>query len=607
MANEKFCGSCGAKMNADAGFCPVCGAKQAVVEAVAAAAPVVEAKAEETVNAVNEAIGEGGVTQAGMDPEKIKKYLPLAGVGAAVLALIIAIVAIIINLTKWTKIDPEELCRVTFEGLEGQAVPVVSFAYDEYTTFYLDEYADYDGIEPEEKAEIAYGLSMSDIEKVVKAEGATMADLNKYLKEEYKDLKTSEFLSIDEDDLVDAFEKAKDEDEALEMKEALLDCITFEVDFDEEKDKLKNGDKVKVTVDYDKDDLKDYNIKLTKESFEVKVSGLMKGEEIDIFEGLEVTFEGIDGDGDAVISTNNCSDFIKNNFGFYFETSSYNLSNGGTVTVKGYYDGSDYDRDYKGVVDEEKKVCYLFESDMAKDFTVSGLTELQEVEVFDYIDVTYEGIAPDLDINISWKDDTPDYIKDNVSVSTDTWGMEIVDGTTFVASAYAYGSFADNGYKLKTTEKTYTINFADLERYATLEDVTIDTYKDILDAQAQAKADEYVNKYTWDFDNLGEVKSIKSVTLKTTTYNVNKDQGDWWDDINRFAKIYEVQCTHEQDDSEVDGTFYVVAYLRNVTVTEGKLAEFTAEDVKYEVTDVYDNVVTDFLTENDTYIINEIK
>ena len=55
--------------------------------------------------------------------------------------------------------------------------------------------------------------------------------------------------------------------------------------------------------------------------------------------------------------------------------------------------------------------------------------------------------------------------------------------------------------------------------------------------QAQAKADEYVNKYTWDFDNLGEVKSIKSVTLKTTTYNVNKDQGDWWDDINRIKLI----------------------------------------------------------------------
>ncbi len=607
MANEKFCGSCGAKMNADAGFCPVCGAKQAVVEAVAAAAPVVEAKAEETVNAVSEAVGEGGATEAGLDPEKIKKYLPFVGIGAVVVALIVAIILIIVNLTKWTKINPEELCRVTFEGLEGQGVPVASFAYDEYTTFYLDEYADYNGIKPEEKAEIALGLSMSDIEKEVKKEGATMEDLNKYIKKEYKDLKTSDYLSIDEDDLVDAFEKAKDEDEALEMKEALLDCITFEVDFDEKKDKLKNGDKIKVTVDYDEDDLKEYDIKLTKDSFEVEVKGLMKGEEIDIFEGVAVTFEGIDGDGDAEISTDNCSDFIKNNFGFYFKSDSYNLSNGDTVTVEGYYNGYDYNDKYKGVVDEEKNVCYLFELNTVISTTVSGLTELQEVEVFDYIDVTYDGIAPDLDINISWKEDTPDYIKDYVSVTKDTWNLEIVDGATFVATAYAYGGFADNGYKLKTTEKTYTINFAELERYATLEDVTVDTYKELLDAQAKAKADEYVNKYTWDFDNLGEVKSIKSVTLKTTTYNVNKDQGDWWDDINRFAKIYEVQCTHEQDGSEVDGTFYVVAYVRELTVAEGKLSEFTAEDVKYEVTDVYDNVVTDFLTENDTYTINELK
>lgn len=603
MANEKFCGSCGAKMNADAGFCPVCGAKQAVVEAAAAAAPVVEAQAEEIVNAV----GEGGATEAGFDTEKLKKYAPFLGIGAAVIALIIAIIIIVVNLTKWTKVNPEDICRVTFEGLEGNAVPTVSFAFDEYTTFYIDEYLHFEEGEEGKIISAVSDLSMSDVKKAILADGATEEMLKEYIKEEYKDLKTSDYLSIDEDDLLDAFKKAKDEDEALEMKEALLDCITFEIDFDAEKDKLKNGDKVKITVDYDEDDLKDYDIKLTKESFEVEVKGLMKGEEVDIYEGVEVSFEGIDGNGDAEISTENCSDFIKDNFGFYISSNSYNLSNGEEVTVVGYYNGDEYDYEKMGFVDEENNVCYLFESNQEKNYTVAGLTELQEVEVFDYVDVTYEGIAPDLDINISWKEDTPDYIKDYVSVSTDTWGMEIFDGATFVASAYAYGGFADNGYKLKTTEKTYTINYADLERYATLEDVTIDTYKDILDAQAQAKADEYVNKYTWDFDELGEVKSIKSVTLKTTTYNVNKDQGDWWDDINRFAKIYEVQCTHEQDDNEVDGTFYVVAYLRNVTVAEGKLAEFTAEDVKYEVTDVYDDIVTDFLTENDTYIINEIK
>ncbi|MBE6837351.1 MAG: zinc ribbon domain-containing protein [Ruminococcus sp.] len=605
MANEKFCGSCGTKMSADAGFCPNCGAKQEVAEAVAASAPIVENTATE---APVETPADGGVTAPGLNPEQIKKYLPFAGIGLAVLAVIIIIVAVISSVTKWTKIDPEELCRVTFEGLDGKGVPVVSFAFDEYTTFYLDEYVLYDGIKESEIIEEALDLSMDDIEEIVEeeGEGMSMKEFDKLLKKEYKGLKTSKYLSLDEDDVAKAFEKAKDEDEALEMKEALLDCISFEIDFDEKKDKLKNGDKIKVTVDYDEKDLKEYNIKLTKDSFEVKVKGLMESEELDIFKDLTVEFEGRDGSGDASISEENCSDFVKNNFNFYISSSSYNLENGDEITVEAYFTGWDYDSDNKGCKDEESNKFYVFEESQKKTYKVEGLTPLEEVDVFEYIDVVYNGIAPDVYISLQWKEETPDYVRNGVYVDADTWNLDIVEGATFVATAEASYSFADNGYKLKETEHTYTIDFSNTEKYASASDVTKDSYKDILDTAAKEKAESYIDSYTWDFDEIEEVKSITSVTRKLTYFNMNKDQTDYWDELNLFVAVYEVKCTHDVDGTIKNGTFYVVAYLEEVTVKNGTLKEFTKDDVEFDVTDIYDEVTEDYLTENDVYTVNAL-
>lgn len=605
MANEKFCGTCGTKMSAEAGFCPGCGAKQVVaqaaeaVEAVAASAPVVEAAVEAPVE------NNGGVTEAGFDGTNIKKFLPFVGIGAAVIAVIVIAVVVITSLTKWTKIDPSELCRVTFEGLDGEGVPVVSFAYDEETTFYIDNYLDYLNYADEEAQEELIKevgkLSTKDIKEIYENEGLDKKEFEEWLKEEYKGLKTSKYLALDEGDLTDAFEKAKDEDEALEMKEALLDCITFEIDFDEEKDKLKNGDKVKVEVDFDEEDLAEYDIKLTKTSFEVEVKGLMEGVEFDPTADVKVTFEGFDGNGQATIDTSACDEFVNDNFYFWL-SDTYNLTNGNVITIYYSYDGDydNYDYDYNGYVDEEANTVKLFETSGSKEITVSGLTALTEVNPFDYIDVVYSGTPDYPSISVQWKEDAPEYITDNAYISADTYWLDYVEGETFNVEINSYSSLEDAGYKFTETIKTYDVDMTKVPRFATAADVNADTYQVEMNEAISAYFDDIVdnNDYVW---GAGYVESVSEISYRRTYFKEETDGG------NMLSKLFVVKGTAKNygDDEPVEFSIYVLLTAYDVSmVSEGQLSAYDTYWTYYSSSESLDDL-TDYTETNENGVVTK--
>lgn len=610
MANEKFCGSCGAKMSADAGFCPVCGAKQsapAPAETVQASAPVtpIQTKMPATVQPVNN----GGVTEPAVSPDTIKKMLPFIGIGAAVIVVIIVAAVIIVNATKWTKIDPAELCRLDCKGADGSGTASAAFAFDKETTFYIDEFLSWFD-DDEDVLKAVSKASDKDIkdalEEYAKSRDMSDKDFEKYMNERYKDLKTSKYLSNDEDELAKAFKKAKDEDEAEEMKSAILDSVEFKISGKKKTD-LKNGDKVKVKVDFDEDDLEEYNIKLTSDEFTLTVSGLAKTAELDPFKDVKVTYEGISGKGYANLDTESVSDDIKEKFYFQFNEYYSELSNGDTVEVKASYSGYQYDDEVGGIYDEEKNVYYLIEEETVKSFTVEGLKELETVEVFDYIELVYEGVAPDVSVSLEWKEDTPDYIKDNTYVSANTWNMEVYDGATFTAEASAYYSFEEAGYKLATEEKTFTISLENVERYITAEDVTFDMYADIFKEKAEGIASSYVGSEHWDLSELGKIESIVSVTHSQSFVKINNDQFDWWDPINKYNHIYEVKCKHSKSGVEADGVFYIVTWVNNITVADGKMTEFTVEDVNTKTYDTKEEVIKGAGTTDDSYVCTEVK
>ena len=125
---------------------------------------------------------------------------------------------------------------------------------------------------------------------------------------------------------------------------------------------LSNGDKVTMTVIWDKKVAKKYKQNFTVSKKEVEVSGLEPLKEIDLFAEVYVDYKGVAPEASAMVRNASSDAFLK---GVYYSIdNSYNLSNGDTVTVTA---------SNITPADAEKK-GYLI-SETKKTYTVSGIDE----------------------------------------------------------------------------------------------------------------------------------------------------------------------------------------------------------------------------------------
>ena len=183
--------------------------------------------------------------------------------------------------------------------------------------------------------------------------------------------------------------------EILAMLE-LLAKIDYTLD---KTDHLSNGDIITVTVTYPDALEEALNAKITPESgdsWTVEVKDLPELYTFDLFGNIEVSFFGFDGYGQCDVQVNG-----GDNVG-YVLSKEENLSNGDvvTITLTGP-NGSDL-IDY--CINQE----FLPEVE-SKEFTVSGLEEIPQIDLFEDLDVTVEGRAPFLDLAICGKYDNIEY------------------------------------------------------------------------------------------------------------------------------------------------------------------------------------------------------
>lgn len=101
------------------------------------------------------------------------------------------------------------------------------------------------------------------------------------------------------------------------------------------KDNLSNGDIVTVTVKVDNESVEDYDIEFTGVEKKFTVAGLKEVEEIDLFEGVEVKFEGFAPYVKATLSTQNANNVVSVN---YTIDKNQNLTVGDTVVVTAEFD-----------------------------------------------------------------------------------------------------------------------------------------------------------------------------------------------------------------------------------------------------------------------------
>ena len=136
------------------------------------------------------------------------------------------------------------------------------------------------------------------------------------------------------DDLYDRIIEECMPKDATDMEQLQYEVLLYDVSYDAEpKDNLSNGDKVNIKVKCDEKALENLNIRFTDTEFTYTVSGLEEPVELNVWDNVVVTYEGISPNGTAKIEYQGDNDFIRNNVRYSVDKN-YGLSNGDEITAE---------------------------------------------------------------------------------------------------------------------------------------------------------------------------------------------------------------------------------------------------------------------------------
>lgn len=331
--------------------------------------------------------------QSGKNFKLTKKMIyAIAGGGVALVALIIFIIVMALQPKK---INLEDYVKISYDGYDGYATADV----------YLDETSLYKDILEANGESMSYS-SWSDIASGIK--------------------------------------------NASEIEKAVRK-IKLKVKADD--GNISNGDTIKVTLSYDNDAAKECKVKFKGEEVKKKVSGLDEVEEIDPFEGLEVSFEGTSPNGNVSYEYNGESDYLSY---YSYTAEKYDgLRNGDTVTIS--------------IKDEDEYTLqngYVFKP-KEKEYKVEGLDEYAE---------SYSALTEDF-VN-TLKQDSEDII---YSYTSNSYNAEttmsdlsyagyiflaIKDGNSYSDANDLYliykGTVTNSQGKFDTTDVYYPVKFANI-------------------------------------------------------------------------------------------------------------------------------------------------
>lgn len=381
----------------------------------------------------------------------------------------------------------------------------------------------------------------------------TRLDASKIYRVEYEGVngKGKAYITVDQnnEEVLAIYDQALRE---LDLKKSYaISSISYMADPYEN---LSNGDKIKVTVDYNEEEFNKYKIKLTNTTFEIQVEGLKDASDYDLFKDVKVNFEGVSGFGSASIDTSGCDTFASIYVSYDFDKYPVDLKNGDIVTVVASVDEEDlYDNGYTTDVFEKK-------------YTVEGLQEPQRYDVFKDIKLVYEGISPYLTVSVDISA-CEEPIKDNVYFYiTDNANKKNGD-TVIVEAQFDKDYLRSLGYEITETKKTFTIeNQGEMLNEVDASAVTqMDTkLASIINNWMKENGEEYL--FDIDIKEVyGEDYTLKEAKTEVTNrYFGTKADGDPY---NNYAVIatctYTIQGKNKTDTKTYK--YYIFCTLDNVS------------------------------------------
>ena len=221
------------------------------------------------------------------------------------------------------------------------------------------------------------------------------------------------------------------------------------------------------------------------------------------------------------------------------------LSNGDVITLKW---------DCEDAMAEENFNSKLVYSDIT--YTVDNLEEVGKFNPFDYVEVSFSGIAPNGEVSITPNYDQPEMQYISFKADNES-GLNVGDTVSVTASINGdVESFVEKfGSVLGKTEETYTV--AGLSKYVKdISELSQDTY-DKMDKQLQddltATFASWENEYLRGMDLIG-------------TYTVSLKEGMTADTNNYIYFVYKI--TAENDESNGEFNYYWFGCYKDVCVNE---------------------------------------
>ena len=305
--------------------------------------------------------------------------------------------------------------------------------------------------------------------------------------------------------------------------------------------------------------------------------------EIDVMEGIEVEFSGVDGygtawindtdaweeaafeaagikekldtDSEEVIEATQAAFVIEEAVRFEISPTE-NLSNGDVVTVTAALDNESV---------EDYKITFIGDK---KTFTVEGLKEVEEIDLFDGVTVEFEGFAPYVKATINSQNANKDVY---VSYSIDKTDNLTMGDIVTVTAEFDEESLLQKGYMAEESAKEFVVDECD--RYVTvLEEIPEDMFGK-MNKQFEDAFRAYVAK---DWNSPETLNSIEFVG----NYLLTAKEGTDVREKNICYVIYKISVSTEDEDFDYysycqfkdiiilkDGTCSVD--LTNYTMPEG--------------------------------------
>lgn len=281
--------------------------------------------------------------------------------------------------------------------------------------------------------------------------------------------------------------------------------------------------------------------------------------EIDVMENVEVKFNGVDGYGTAWIANEYdwedaavgaiggddsedislLGDMMKIESAVSFELyPKEGLSNGDEVTVK-------------ATADNEKVKDYKIKFKAGeKKFTVEGLKEVEQIDLFDRVEVQFQGIAPYITASVKY--DNPDssiYVRYSIDKNE---GLSVGDTVT-VTAEFDSDSLLQNGYAAGDDRKEYVVPESDryVKQIAEIPEDTIEKMNRQFEDTLQASI---ANK--WD-----ETETLKSIDY-IGGYLLTAKEGMNVSEKNIFYGVYRLEAANP----EGEFSYYMYYRYRNIII-----------------------------------------